>query len=175
MIETDIPLIDEILSAHKNELGKDLAGYRNHVYRMVNFCFLQGEFDAEQREKIVIAGSFHDLGIWTADTFDYLPPSVDLAMEYLDRNGLNEWNAEICEMIDLHHRVRHNADPLAEIFRKGDLVDFSLGLLKCGVPAEHVRAVRREFPNHGFHKQLVRRAGRWFCRHPLNPVPVLKW
>lgn len=175
MVKTDIPLIDEILAAHKNELGKDLAGYRNHVYRMVNFCFAQGEFDAEQREKIVIAGSFHDLGIWTGDTFDYLPPSVELAEEYLDRNGMNDWRSEICDMIDLHHRVRQNPAPLTEVFRKGDLVDFSLGIIKCGVAGDHVRAVKRQFPNEGFHKQLVRRAGRWFCRHPLNPVPVLKW
>jgi hypothetical protein len=175
MIEITIPMIDEILAVHKNELGKDLAGYRNHVYRMVNFCLVQGEFDAEQREKIVIAGSFHDLGIWTADTFDYLPPSVDLALEYLDRNGLNDWRSEIGEMIDLHHRVRHNAEPLAEIFRRGDLVDFSLGTIKCGIPSDLVRAVKKEFPNSGFHTQLVRRAGRWFCRHPLNPIPVLKW
>jgi len=175
MIETDIPLIDEILSAHKNELGKDLAGYRNHVYRMVNLCLVHAEFDTDQREKIVIAGSFHDLGIWTADTFDYLSLSVDLAMEYLDRKGLNEWRREISEMIDLHHRLRHNSEPLAEIFRRGDLVDLSLGIIKCGVSTDLVRAVKREFPNAGFHKQLVRRASRWFCRHPLNPVPVLKW
>src|SRR5215218_9487768 len=118
-IETYIPLIDEIVS------GPELAGYRNHVYRMVNFCFAQGDFDSEQKETIVIAGCFHDLGIWSADTFDYLPPSIALANEYLDKSVHQDWKAEVSTMIDLHHRVRKCPDnSLKEIFRKGDLVDF---------------------------------------------------
>ncbi len=169
-IETAIPLIDELLSTD------ELAGYRNHVYRMVNFCFAQGDFDAEQKEKIVIAGCFHDLGIWSADTFDYLPPSIVLANEYLRRTGRGAWQDEIATMIDLHHRIRKCDDgSLVEVFRRGDLVDFSLGLIKCGVPSAYVRDVKRAFPNKGFHKQLVRRACTWTLRHPLNPVPVLKW
>lgn len=175
MIATAIPLVEEIFGEHGTELGRDYSGYRNHVYRMLNFCFAQSDCGAQDREKLIIAGSFHDLGIWTADTFDYLPPSIDLAKQYLDRNGLGEWTPEISKMIDLHHRVRKHPAPLVDIFRKGDLVDFSLGIVKCGVPADFVRGVKAQFPNQGFHKQLVRRAGRWICRHPLNPVPVLKW
>ncbi len=175
-IETKIPLIDEVLSEYSNEMGGDLPGYRNHVYRMVNFCFAQGNFDSEQKEKIVVAGCFHDLGIWSADTFDYLPPSIALANKYLARTGRDAWAEEISLMIDLHHRVRkvEGAD-LVDTFRKGDLVDFSLGLIKCGVPGHFVHEVKQHFPNEGFHKQLVRRACRWTLRHPLNPVPVLKW
>lgn len=170
-IETKIPLIDDVLS----EYG-DLAGYRNHVYRMVNFCFAQGDFDAEQREKIIIAGCFHDLGIWSADTFDYLPPSIALAKTYLANSGKGAWENEISTMIDLHHRIREVKDnSLIEVFRRGDLVDFSLGLFKCGVPARYVHDVKRLFPNAGFHKQLIGRACRWTLRHPLNPVPMLKW
>jgi hypothetical protein len=170
IIETTIPLIDELLA------DDELAGYRNHVYRMVNFCFAQGEFDAEQKEKIVIAGCFHDLGIWSADTFDYLPPSIALANDYLSKSGKEAWRSEISTMIDLHHRIRRvKDDALVEAFRRADLVDFSLGLFKCGVPRGYVREVQRRFPNDGFHKQLLRRACSWTLRHPLNPVPVLKW
>jgi hypothetical protein len=169
-VETKIRLIDELLS------DDELVGYRNHVYRMVNFCFAQGEFDEEQREKIVIAGCFHDLGIWSADTFDYLPPSIALARDYLAKSGKEAWQAEIAAMIDLHHRIRRvKDDALVEVFRRGDLVDFSLGLFKCGLPRGFIRDVTRHFPNEGFHKELVRRACRWTIRHPLNPVPVLKW
>jgi hypothetical protein len=169
-IETEIPLVDELLS------GTELTGYRNHVYRMVNFCFAQAEFNDKQKEKIIIAGCFHDLGIWSADTFDYLPPSIALAREYLRQSGRDEWQTEISTMIDLHHRIRKVEDgPLAEIFRKGDLVDFSLGVFKCGIPPAYIREVKQHFPNAGFHKQLVNRACRWALRHPLNPVPVLKW
>lgn len=169
-IETKIPLIDELLDS------SELAGYRNHVYRMVNFCFAQGEFNQEQKEKIVIAGCFHDLGIWSADTFDYLPPSINLAKDYLVTSGREAWRDEISTMIDLHHRIRKCEEgSLVEVFRKGDLVDFTLGLFKCGIPSEYVREVKQQFPNKGFHKQLVHRACRWTLRHPLNPVPVLKW
>jgi hypothetical protein len=73
-IEQNIPLIDDILDRHQDVIGSDLSGYRNHVYRMINFCFAQGEFDDETRDKLILAGCFHDIGIWTGNTFDYLPP-----------------------------------------------------------------------------------------------------
>lgn len=168
-IETEIRLIDEILATGN-------PGYRNHVYRMVNFCFALGNFDADQKKKITIAGCFHDIGIWSAGTWDYLGPSIELANEYLRRSNLEEWQHEISAMIDLHHRIRRcEAGSLIEIFRRGDLVDFSLGILRCGVPAEFIQAVKQEFPNKGFHRQLAAHACRWTIRHPLNPVPVLKW
>ena len=169
-IETDIELIDEILVDPK------LAGYRNHVYRVVNFCLAQGDFDNTQREMIVIAGCFHDLGIWASDTFDYLPPSIALANDYLARTGRDDLQAEIARMIDLHHRVRScDAGSLVEVFRRGDLVDFSLGIFKCGLPGQYVRAVKRQFPNAGFHRDVITRACGWTVRHPLNPLPVLEW
>lgn len=175
-IETDIPLLDDILDRWRDDLGADHAGYRNHVYRMINFCLAQAEFDEQDTKRIVIAGAFHDLGIWSDKTFDYLPPSVRRAEDYLRERGMGEWIPEIGRMIDQHHKLReYEGDRLTEVFRKGDLVDFSLGLIKCGLPGEYVRDVKKAFPNAGFHKGLVQKAGRWICRHPLNPVPVLKW
>lgn len=176
LIEERIPLLEEILGERSDELGGDLTGYKNHVYRMVHFCFAQRNFDDEEREKIVLAGAFHDLGIWTADTFDYLPPSIDLAKVYLSRKGMDQWTPEIELMINQHHKLRkYGRDELTEVFRKADLVDLSLGLIKYGLSADYVRQIKAQFPNADFHKQLVKRAGKWFCRHPLNPVPVLKW
>ena len=178
MIPEKIHLLDDILDSYRGVIGDDFAGYRNHVYRMVNFCLALCEMSDEETEKVVIAGCFHDIGIWTGDTFDYLPPSIVAANEYLDRKGLDVWTVEIGQMIDQHHKlhaVGDGAGRLVEVFRKGDLVDFSLGLVKCGVSRDTIRAVKAEFPNAGFHKNLVKLAGRWICRHPLNPVPVLKW
>src|SRR3954452_12170612 len=106
MIEAQIDLIDEILDAHRGETGSAHPGYRNHVYRMVNFCFALADLDPDDREKIIIAGCFHDLGIWTKGTFDYLPPSIDLAVEYLNKTGRESWSDEIRQMIDQHHRIR---------------------------------------------------------------------
>ena len=175
-IEKRIPLLEEILGGWKKEIGDDYAGYKNHVYRMINFCFVQNNFTDDEREKIIIAGCFHDLGIWSDATFDYLPPSIALAENYLKKNNLGEWIPEIALMIGEHHKLgRYENDPLAEVFRKGDLVDFSLGFVKCGLPKPFIKSVKDHFPNAGFHKRLAKLAGGWICRHPLNPVPVLKW
>ncbi len=178
VIEDRIPLLEEILDRWARELADDHLGYRNHVYRMVHFCFALHDCDAEAREKVLIAGCFHDLGIWARGTFDYLSPSIALAKEYLSARGLDGWMPEIERMIDLHHklrRVRDEGSPLVEVFRKGDLVDLSLGLVRFGLARGSVRAVRHRFPNAGFHGRLVRIAGGWLRRHPSNPLPVLKW
>ena len=66
--EEHIPLLENILGEWKIEIGDDFTGYRNHVYRMVNFCFAQHDFSDEERIKIIIAGCFHDLGIWSDRT-----------------------------------------------------------------------------------------------------------
>lgn len=175
-VEQRIPLVEEILGEHAADLGRDFLGYRNHVYRMINFCFVQHAFDEEERQKVIIAGCFHDIGIWTAGTFDYIPPSIDAASLYLEKTGREGWTTHITTMIAEHHKLRSfEGDRLTEIFRRGDLVDFSLGLVRCGISRTYVRDVRIEFPNAGFHCGLVRQAARWFARHPLNPVPVLKW
>lgn len=176
MIHDRIPLADEIIAAHRGMIGRDFAGYRNHVFRMINFCFAQGGLEEEKREKIIIAGSFHDLGIWPTNTLDYLPPSIELANEYLSRHGLDGWSGEISTMIEMHHRLRRcSADPLAEVFRRGDLVDLSLGFFTSGIAAEHVREVRKRFPNAGFHRKLLRIVARRAVQYPLDPLPIFKW
>jgi hypothetical protein len=177
-IEERFPLLEEILDKWKNEIGSDFLGYKNHLYRMINFCFALRPCNAEERQKIIIAGCFHDLGIWTGNTFDYLPPSIALAKTYLRQNNLEQWIPEIELMIDEHHKLRKYQDeryPLVELFRKGDLVDFSLGLVKCGLPRAYIKRVKSRFPDAGFHKRLVQLELGWFSRHPLNPLPVLKW
>ncbi len=171
-----LPAVDEIIDAQEAFLDVSLAGYRNHVHRMINFCFAFGPLTPEQEEKIIVAGCFHDIGIWTAKTFDYLPPSIDASIEHLQKTGRSEWAGHISQMIGEHHKFhRFRDDPLTEVFRKGDLVDFSLGVIKCGIDAGFVKEVRSAFPNLGFHSGLVRLAGRWVRRHPFNPIPVLKW
>ena len=177
-IEAYLSPLEEILGQWKSEIGDDYQGYKNHVYRMINFCFALHDCNSEEREKIIIAGCFHDLGIWTSNTFDYLPPSIALANTYLVQHSLEAWIPEIELMIALHHKLRKHHDdrlPLVEVFRKGDLVDFSLGIVKCGLPRSFIICVKNHFPNAGFHKQLVQLELGWFSRHPLNPLPVLKW
>jgi hypothetical protein len=178
MIEEHLPLVEAILGQRQSEIGDDFVGYKNHVYRMINFCLALHNCQDEEREKIMIAGCFHDLGIWTSHTFDYLSPSAALAQMFLQQNSLEPWIPEITLMIEMHHKLRRYGDgryPLVELFRQGDLVDFSLGLVTCGLPRAYIKSVKRHFPNAGFHKRLVQLEVGWFSRHPFNPLPVMKW
>src|SRR5215204_6482441 len=139
-VEERMPLVEDILGEHESDLGSDYLGYKNHVYRMIHFCFAQHDFTDEERDKIIIAGCFHDIGIWTADTFDYIPPSLEVARGYLNAKGLGDWTPQIESMICEHHKLRrYTGDPLTETFRRGDLVDFSLGFVKCGLAASYVK------------------------------------
>ena len=177
-IEERIPLLEEIVGVWRSELGSDYEGYKNHVYRMIHFCFALRSCTDEERKKIIIAGGFHDLGIWTNSTIDYLPPSIALAKKYLQQNNFEQWAPEIEIMIDQHHKIRkyHNERyPLVEVFRRGDLVDFSLGAVKWGLPESYIKSVKDQFPNAGFHKRLAQLAGVWFSKHPLTPPPFMKW
>ncbi|HKY93408.1 MAG TPA: hypothetical protein VJM11_20315, partial [Nevskiaceae bacterium] len=65
--------------------------------------------------------------------------------------------------------------PLVEVFRKADLVDVSLGVVKFGIPAKVVADVKAAFPNRGFHKRLMGIAREWFTKHPLRPPPFYRW
>ncbi|GAA5213356.1 hypothetical protein ACFSJ3_03810 [Corallincola platygyrae] len=177
-IETDIALVEEILLPWQSALMADFLGYRNHVYRMLHFCFALHDCQGDDRDKFIIAACHHDLGIWPEGVVDYLPPSIALAKYYLDQKGQNEWQEEICLMIDMHHKIRAFKDPkypLVEVFRQADLVDVSLGKIRKGIPKSYVNAVREAFPNAGFHKRLGELAWEQFKKHPLNPAPMMKW
>jgi hypothetical protein len=79
-------------------------------------------------------------------------------------------------LIDEHHKAtKYEKDPLVEAFRKGDLSDFSLGLITFGLPLDFVSKVQEQFPNNGFHWKLSKDAFAWFSSHPLTPPPFLKW
>jgi hypothetical protein len=115
--------LDRVLETHAAELGGDFTAYRNHTYRVVNFCVALAPCTDNALEKIALAAAFHDLGIWTAHTFDYLPPSIDLACTHLACSGHAEWRDNIAGMIREHHKVRtfRGADAgLIEPFRRAE-------------------------------------------------------
>lgn len=177
-IEEHIPLLEELLSGWEDIMGAEYEGYKNHVYRVINFCLFLRKCTEEEREKIIIAGAFHDIGIWIENTVDYIPPSLPPAMEYLKNRNLENWSQEIKLMISEHHKITEYQDtnyPLVEIFRRGDLVDFSFGIIKFSIPDAYIKEVKAKFPNSDFHKNLGKRAGKWFLKHPFNPAPMIKW
>jgi HD superfamily phosphodiesterase len=118
---TNFPIVDEVLDIHASELGPDRTAYHNHVYRVANLSVAIAEDAVFDPKKIAIAAVFHDLGIWTNKTFDYIAPSVALARKYLATRGMADWIPEIEAMIADHHKVtssRANSHSLVESFRR---------------------------------------------------------
>jgi hypothetical protein len=171
-------LVDDILQSHAQALGPDLPAYRNHVTRVLHFVFAVAPQLQSAAQPILIAGAFHDLGIWTAQTFDYLDPSSRLAHDYLKDQCLESLWPEVELIIQQHHKFRCYTGPFeasVEAFRCADLVDLSLGLIPCGLPRAFVKEVRGQFPNAHFHARLVAFTGQQFLRTPLKPLPMLRW
>jgi hypothetical protein len=171
---TRIPIIDEVLSDHRTALGHDLVAYRNHVYRVVNLCVaIAGPTEVE---KIAVAAVFHDLGIWTNGTFDYIGPSIGLAHDYLCARGRQEWAAEIEDMIAYHHKITPatDRDSLIEAFRRADWIDVTRGLRTFGVARPFIARGFATWPNAGFHRRLVTLTLNRLRRHPLTPLPMVR-
>jgi hypothetical protein len=175
---TSLPTVDEVLDTHAPELGRDLVAYRHHVYRVANLCLaIVGDGQADI-EKIAVAAVFHDLGIWTHRTFDYIAPSVALARQHLAARGRTDWAPEIDAMIVSHHKI--TASPgspqsLVESFRRADWIDVTLGLRTFGRPRTMLAAVNAQWPSAGFHRRLVELTiDRWW-KHPLSPLPMVRW
>ena len=174
---TRVPLVDEALAPYRARIGEDWDGYRNHVLRVLNFCrALSGEHALP--DTLVVAAAFHDLGIWSDGTFDYLEPSAAHAASWLHSHGRHGEVDAVQEVIRMHHKLRacdgaHAAQ--AEPFRRADLVDVSLGLVRFGLTREYVARVQRALPDCGFHWRLVRLAGRQCLKTPLSPLPMLRW
>jgi hypothetical protein len=174
---TRSPTVEAVLDEHRALLGPDGPAYRHHVYRVLNVCRVLGAHGGDADEKVAIAAVFHDLGIWTERTFDYLAPSAALADGHLARIDRTAWRDEIRAMIAHHHQVRRYRGPhrLAETFRRADWADVTLGLRAAGVGHGLVRTLYRRWPDAGFHRRLLTLALARARRHPLSPLPMLRW
>jgi hypothetical protein len=172
---TSIPAIDDVLDDYATALRKDFVGYRNHVYRVANLCIaLAGR---SELQKIAVAAVFHDLGIWTNGTFDYIAPSIALARDYLAERAREDWAVEIETMIADHHKITHSAaspDSLVEAFRRADWIDVTRGLRGFGIPPPFVARVFATWPDAGFHWRLLTLALDRLRSHPLTPLPMVR-
>jgi hypothetical protein len=177
-LQTSLSTVEELLDDHASELGHDLIAYRNHVYRVVNLCLAIVGNSRVEIEKVAVATVFHDLGIWTNNTFDYIAPSVAIARKHLAARGMTDWIPEIEAMIIDHHKVtpsRANPQWLVESFRRADWIDVTRGLRRFGLPRTFIAAVATMWPSAGFHRRLVELTIDRFRKHPLSPLPMVKW
>ncbi|MCC6583384.1 MAG: hypothetical protein IT271_06755 [Chitinophagales bacterium] len=169
------PVIEALFASYSDVLGSDIERYKNHVYRIFNYSLYLSKNASE--EKYAIAAFFHDIGIWTNHTFDYLQPSIALAKEYLIQSGKENWSEEITLMIDQHHKISSYSgtfESTTEIFRKADWADVSLGLIRFEIPATFTQQAKTQFPYKGFHFFLVKLFFKNLLRHPLKPLPMFK-
>ena len=176
MLHTEIAVLDEVLAAHAGELGGDFTAYRNHAYRVANLCVALSTGEAEPLQKIAAAAAFHDLGIWTDGTFDYLQPSIRSAAAYLAESGRAEWTPEVTAAIREHHKITayRGAHRLVEPFRRADWVDVTRGLRRFGLPRRLLREVFSAWPDAGFHRRLAQLALKRLRTHPWNPLPMVR-
>lgn len=169
------PAVEALLQKFQPQLGGDYEKYRNHVYRVFANCLL---LDNDGNVcTYAVAAVFHDIGIWTGHTFDYLAPSIAQLQAHLAETGQQELLEEISLMIFWHHKTSRYTGPFektVETFREADWIDVSLGLLTYGIPRRQIKVIREKFPNRGFHGFLVKQTFRNFLKHPLNPLPVFK-
>lgn len=168
-------IIDLILEPYLVFIKEDI-GYINHTKRMLLYALELQELNEEQIEKFIIATAFHDLGIWTENSFDYLEPSVELARVYLKEQDKMGYEHDVVQMINEHHKqmaIKNNN--LAELFRKADLIDVSWGLISFGINAKKIQEIKKAFPNNGFHKTLLKWAWKQLKKEPWRPMPMLKW
>lgn len=175
-MEYNNQIIDGLLQKYRSVLGEDYSKYRNHVYRVFLNC-LMIDSNKINEEKYAIAAVFHDIGIWTNRTIDYLDPSVEHARIYLNETGKEVWVNEIILMIKWHHKVtayKGLHEETTECFRKADWIDVSFAAVNFGYDRQLISDKRSQLPNLGLHFFLIRKLVKNFFRHPLNPLPMFK-
>jgi hypothetical protein len=161
---------------HRQELGKHFEAYNNHVYRVYNLA-CQHISHTEDYKLVAIAAAYHDLGIWTHNTFDYLTPSITLAKNHGLKNALETESIKAIEaMIDDHHRIHQIFNhPLSEIFRQADITDLTFGIIHFKNHPAYIRLLKSTFPNKGFHVFLVKIFIKNLFKKPWKPLPMFKW
>lgn len=71
------PLVEEILTSHRDHANGDDAGYdgyRGHVYRVLNLARALTPDTPDRDDKLAVAAAFHDLDAFSS--LDYLAPSI---------------------------------------------------------------------------------------------------
>jgi len=169
---TEHPIVEAVLDRYRDELGQQLLTYRNHVYRCITYHqMLIGDAIADFA---ALAWVTHDLGIWTAGTFDYLGASADLASLHANEFGITDVG-QARTLITEHHRLRPADDRMTDTFRMADLVDVSRGFIAGQIERSQVQAVVAQLPYSGFHAFLAKGLTGYAVRHPLRPLPMLRW
>lgn len=172
------PSVESLLEPYREDLGRHYAAYRNHVLRQLALCDLLGvdQTDPDTRIALKVAAVFHDLGIWTERTWDYIEPSLDLAEHWLMDNGRDDLKPIVARLIREHHGLsaRGEAKDPVEVFRRADVIEVWFGLRRYGLPYAEYRKQLKLHPEAGLHTMIVTKFFKNLVRHPLRPLPMFK-
>lgn len=175
MIQSTEPHIEEILEKYKPALGIYHSAYRNHVYRVYNLTLQLCSATKAEKDTIAVAAAFHDIGIWTHNTFDYLPPSIALANRYCNEKSMTDQVTEVATIIDNHHKVTEfKTNASVEAFRKADLIDLSFNLFTYGIEKNYLHRLNSTFPGNGFHRFIFGNIAKNIILAPWNPLPMVR-
>ncbi len=165
--------MDYILAHYRTQIGTDFERYNGHCYRVLNYVNLFG-LEKEELYAASVIIPFHDLGIWTHHSMDYLDNSVREAKRFFHEKNMGVEDELIDSMILDHHKMTSTKSSLAEKLRKADLMDLSFGFIHFGRPGSQLKAIKSAFPSHGFQWDIYRKVTGYAVRHLGNPFPMMK-
>lgn len=166
-------IMDSIFSDYEAVLSRDFQPYRNHCFRVFNYMeyFFLSDRDAYVAAVLI---PFHDLGIWTHKTMDYLQASCEEAESYVNKHKIEISRDTIHDVIKHHHKLTSATTELAEKLRKADLIDLSQGFIRYNLPKSLFKEIKKSYPYLGFHHRIYSKVMNYAWRHPLKPFPMLK-
>ena len=86
-IQQNRPRVEELLAPYTLQIGDDLPGYRNHVYRTVTYAMHFLGNSAELEQLVETAFVYHDIALWTDHALAYLEPSEEVALADNAKHG----------------------------------------------------------------------------------------
>ncbi|MGP0108262.1 MAG: hypothetical protein ACLPR9_05260 [Acidimicrobiales bacterium] len=116
----------------------------------------------------------HDVGVWTAKTLDFLPPSLGFAEELAPELGVAHivLLRTICE---LHHGIRWQSDSVAEVVRVADRADAWSGRWRESLGAEDIDEAIRAFQHCSFHRFHRQATLKYALHRLLRPLQMFRW
>jgi hypothetical protein len=183
---TEHLVLDTELEKFSGAMGDEMNAYRNHCLRVLSFAVahLGGVKNVSSKsvDVMALALAYHDLGLWSDGALDYLEPSAkQLEASSLDEAFDDNDVATARAIITEHHKLTdyesHDDkginENLVNAIRKGDWADFTIGIVRFGLPASFVESAYTSIPEAGFHMILTTMLGRLSPDSLLNQLAIL--
>ena len=149
-------VVEKHLGQYKALIGADYDGYRNHIYRVLTYTMHYLGHDQTNIDVIASALVYHDIGLWTAGTLAYLPPSAEVAAKDCAYKYTPEQLKLQEDIINNHHKLwTYTGNHIVEAVRKADWIDATNGLFNKGMPRAYIATVKEALPAAGFYNTLA--------------------